>query len=257
LSQRRVCRALKICRSSARYIPIKRTDEDEITAKIIELSSNYGRYGYRRITALLRTDGILINHKRVERIWRAAGLKVPQKQPKKRRLWLNDGSCIRLRPEYRNHVWSYDFVEDKLRNGRKVRWLNLIDEYTRECLASIPKRRWDHMKIIDILADLMLMRGTPSYIRSDNGTEFTATKLREWLSEIQVTTVYIEPGSPWENGYCESFNSKMRDEFLNGEIFDTMWEVDVLTKIWVQEYNTKRPHSSIGYRPPAPQVIVA
>jgi len=148
-------------------------------------------------------------------------------------------------------------VEDRLRNGRKVRWLNLIDEYTRECLASIPKRRWDHMMIIDILADLMLMRGTPSYIRSDNGTEFTATKLRGWLSEIQVATAYIEPGSPWENGYCESFNSKMRDEFLNGEIFDTMWEVEVLTKEWVREYNTKRPHSSIGYRPPAPQVIVA
>jgi len=150
LSQRRACRALSICRSSIRYIPVKREDEDEITTRIIELSCNYGRYGYRRITAMLRKDYV-INHKRVERIWREQGLKVPKKQPKKRRLWLNDGSCVRLRPEYQNHVWSYDFVEDRLRNGRKVRWLNIIDEYTRECLASIPKRKWRHEDIIELV----------------------------------------------------------------------------------------------------------
>lgn len=257
LSQRRACRALSVCRSSARYKPIKRADEDEITAKVIELASNYGRYGYRRITMLLRAGGLLINHKRVERIWREQGLKVPKKQPKKRRLWLNDGSCIRLRPEYVNHVWSYDFVEDRLSNGRKVRWLNIIDEYSRECLASIPKRKWNHVQIIEILADLFITKGTPEYIRSDNGSEFTATKLREWLSEVNVATAYIEPGSPWENGYCESFNSKMRDEFLNMEIFDTMFEVEILTRRWVHVYNTIRPHSSLGYRPPAPQTIAA
>jgi len=257
LPERRVCRAMKICRSSARYVSIKRDDEDEVTGEIIELSAQYGRYGYRRITALMRAKGRCINHKRVERIWRQAGLKVPQKQPKKKRLWLNDGSCIRLRPEHRNHVWSYDFVEDRLRNGKKVRWLNFIDEHTKECLASIPKRKWDHRMIIEVLADVMLMKGTPCYLRSDNGSEFIAKKLREWLSDVAVQTAYIEPGSPWENGYCESFNSRMRDEFLNGEIFDTMWEVEVLTRRWVHEYNTIRPHSSIGYRPPAPQVIVA
>lgn len=197
-----------------------------------------------------------INHKRVERIWREQGLKVPQKQPKKRRLWLNDGSCVRLRPEYKNHVWSYDFVEDRLRNGRKVRWLNIIDEYSRECLASIPKKHWKHTDVISVLADLFVIKGVPSYIRSDNGTEFTATKLREWLNNLGVNTAYIEPGSPWENGYCESFNSKMRDEFLNREIFDTLLEVEVLTKRWVAEYNTVRPHSSLGYKPPAPQTIL-
>ena len=257
MSQRRVCRALSLCRSSVRYIPIKRADEDEITSKIIELASNYGRYGYRRITAMMRLDSILINHKRVERIWREQGLKVPVKQHKKRRLWLNDGSCIRLRPEHKNHVWSYDFVEDRLRNGRKVRWLNIIDEYTRECIASIPKRKWNHTEIIELLSNLFVMRGTPGYIRSDNGSEFTANKLREWFVMVNVTTAYIEPGSPWENGYCESFNSKMRDEFLNMELFETMFEVEILTRRWVNEYNTIRPHSSLGYRPPAPQTIVA
>ncbi len=255
LSQRRACRALNVCRSSVRYIPVKRSDEDEITARIIELATNYGRYGYRRITAMLRGE-YTINHKRVERIWREQGLKVPKKQPRRRRLWLNDGSCVRLRPESKNHVWSYDFVEDRLRNGRKVRWLNIIDEYTRECLASLPRRHWKHTDIIGVLSDLFIMKGVPSYIRSDNGTEFTATKLREWLNSLGVATAYIEPGSPWENGYCESFNSKMRDEFLNRELFDTMFEVEVLTKRWVREYNTVRPHSSLGYRPPAPQTIL-
>jgi putative transposase len=255
LSQRRACRALSVCRSSVRYIPIKRQDEDEITARIIELATNYGRYGYRRITAMLQSS-YKINHKRVERIWREQGLKVPKKQPKKRRLWLNDGSCVRLRPEYRNHVWSYDFVEDRLRNGRKVRWLNIIDEYTRECLTSLPRRRWKHTDVIGVLADLFIFKGVPAYIRSDNGTEFTATKLQEWLRNLSVSTAYIEPGSPWENGYCESFNSKMRDEFLNRELFDTMFEVEVLTRRWVNEYNTVRPHSSLGYKPPAPQTIM-
>lgn len=259
LSQRRACRALRVCRSSARYQPVEQLDEDEITTRIIELAVNYGRYGYRRIHALLKVEmpDLTINHKRVERIWREQGLKVPRKQPRKRRLWLNDGSCIRLRPEHKNHVWSYDFVEDRLANGRKVRWLNIIDEYTRECLASIPKKRWQHAEIICLLADLFLMKGTPCYLRSDNGSEFTAKKLREWLKTVAVSTAFIEPGSPWENGYCESFNSKMRDEFLNLEIFDTMYEVEVLTKLWVSEYNTVRPHSSLGYRPPAPQVMAA
>lgn len=206
---------------------------------------------------MLRAGGIIINHKRVERIWREQGLKVPRKQPKKRRLWLNDGSCIRLRPEYTNHVWSYDLVEDRLTNGRKVRWLNIIDEYSRECLASIPRRKWQHTDIIEILSDLFIMKGSPCYIRSDNGTEFTAKKLREWLGRVEVSTLYIEPGSPWENGYCESFNSKMRDEFLNLEVFDTMFEVEILTRRWVREYNTIRPHSSLGYKPPAPQTIAA
>ena len=184
------------------------------------------------------------------------GLKVPQKQPKRRRLWLNDGSCVRLRPAYRNHVWSYDFVEDRLSNGRKVRWLNIIDEYSRECLSSIPRRSWRHQNVIEALADLFVTKGCPAYIRSDNGPEFIATRLRDWLARVGVATAYIEPGSPWENGFCESFNARMRDEFLNGEVFDTMAEVEVLTRRWVHEYNTVRPHSALGYRPPAPQTIL-
>jgi Transposase and inactivated derivatives len=257
ISQRRACRAVGISQRVARYKHVRRVDEDALRSRIIELACNYGRYGYRRITALLRADGWCINHKRVERIWREEGLKVPQKQPKRRRLWINDGSCIRLRPEHKNHVWSYDFVEDRLTNGQKVRWLNIIDEYSRECLASIPRRSWRHQNIIETLADLFVMKGCPVYIRSDNGSEFIATRLRDWLSDVGVATAYIEPGSPWENGYGESFNARMRDEFLNGEIFDTMTEAEVLTRHWVHDYNTVRPHSALGYCPPAPQAFLA
>ena len=256
ISQRRACRAVGISQRVARYEHVRRVDEDALRSRIIELACNYGRYGYRRITALLRAGGWCINHKRVERIWREEGLKVPQKQPKRRRLWLNDGSCIRLRPEHKNHVWSYDFVEDRLTNGRRVRWLNIIDEYSRECLASIPRRSWRHQNVIETLADLFVTKGCPAYIRSDNGPEFIATRLRDWLADVGVATAYIEPGSPWENGYCESFNARMRDEFLNGEIFDTLTEAEVLTRSWVHAYNTVRPHSALGYRPPAPQTVL-
>jgi Transposase and inactivated derivatives len=256
ISQRRACRAVGISQRVARYELIRREDEDVLRSRIIELACNYGRYGYRRITALLRAEGWCVNHKRVERLWREEGLKVPQKQPKRRRLWLNDGSCIRLRPEHKNHVWSYDFVEDRLTNGRRVRWLNVIDEYSRECLASIPHHSWRHQNVIETLADLFVMKGCPAYIRSDNGPEFIATRLRDWLADVGVATAYIEPGSPWENGYCESFNARMRDEFLNGELFDTMTEAEVLTRRWVHDYNTVRPHSALGYRPPAPQTVL-
>jgi len=255
ISQRRACRAVQISQRVARYRPIKRPDEDALRSRIIELACDYGRYGYRRITSLLRANGWIVNHKRVERIWREEGLKVPKKQPKRRRLWLNDGSCIRLRPEYKNHVWSYDFVEDKLSNKRKVRWLNIIDEYSRECIASIPRRSWKHQNIIETLSGLFITKGCPAHIRSDNGSEFIATALRNWFSDLNISTAYIEPGSPWENGYCESFNARMRDEFLNGEIFDTLTEAEILTRHWVNTYNTIRPHSSLGYRPPVPQTV--
>ena len=256
ISQRRACRAVQISQRVARYHPISREDEDALRSRMIYLACNYGRYGYRRVTALLRAEGWCVNHKRVERIWREEGLKVPQKQPKRRRLWLNDGSCIRLRAEYPNHVWSYDFVEDRLRNGKKLRFLNIIDEYTRECLASIPRRSWKHQQVIEVLSGLFVLKGCPVYLRSDNGSEFTATRLKQWLQDLGVKTAYIEPGSPWENGYCESFNSKMRDEFLNGELFDTLQEAIILTRRFVNLYNTVRPHSALGYRPPAPQTVL-
>ena len=222
---------------------------------MVELACQYGRYGYRRITVLLRREGWRVNHKRVERLWRQEGLKVPQKQPKRRRLWFNDGSCLRLRPEYRNHVWSYDFVSERTSDGRPLRMLNIIDEYTRECLAIRVRRTIKANDVIDTLSDLFITRGTPRFIRSDNGPEFVAELLRTWLFNLGVTTAFIEPGSPWENGYIESFNGKFRDELLNREIFDTVLEAKVVTEEWRKQYNTVRPHSSLGYRPPAPEAF--
>jgi putative transposase len=224
-------------------------------ADIISLATKYGRYGYRRITAMLNNSatGWQVNHKRVERIWRQEGLKVPKKQPKRGRLWLNDGSCVRLRPEHKDHVWSYDFVEERTTDGRKFRILNIIDEHTRECLAILVERQLTSGDVIDKLYDLFLFRGVPEHIRSDNGGEFTARAVRKWLGSLGVRTLFIEPGSPWENGYIESFNGKLRDELLNREIFTTLTEAKVLIADWRKEYNQVRPHSSLGYRPPAPE----
>jgi putative transposase len=227
-----------------------------LTADIIELASRYGRYGYRRITALLRRSGWLVIKKRVERIWRREGLKVPVKQPKRGRLWLNDGSCIRLRPERPNHVWSYDFVADRTHDGKAFRMLCIIDEFTRESLAIKVARKLKATDVIEALCDLFVLRGIPTHIRSDNGPEFVAEALREWITAVGAKTAYIEPGSPWENGYCESFNGKLRDELLNGEIFYTLKEAQIVIENWRRHYNTVRPHSSLGYRPPAPEALV-
>jgi transposase InsO family protein len=230
------------------------SDEAQLTGDIVALATQYGRYGYRRITAMLQREyGWRVNHKRVARIWRREGLKVPKKQPKRRRLWLNDGSCVRLRPEHKDHVWSYDFLVDRTADGRAFRILTIIDEYTRECLATVVKRRIPSQAVVDRLFELFLLRGVPEHIRSDNGPEFTAKAIRTWLHRIGVTTLFIEPGSPWENGYVESFNGKMRDELLNREIFATLTEARILIERWVHEYNCIRPHSSLGYRPPAPE----
>jgi len=232
------------------------TETERLRARITELSCEYGRYGYRRITALLRIEGWRVNHKRVERIWREEGLKVPKRQPKRRRLWFNNGSCLRLRPEYKNHVWSYDFVAERTSDGRAVRMLNIIDEYTRECLAISVDRKITASNVIDTLVDLFIERGTPKFIRSDNGLEFVAEVIREWLEDLDVHTAFIEPGSPWENGYIESFNGKFRDELLNGEIFDTVLEARVVTEQWRKHYNSVSPHSSLGYRPSAPETFI-
>lgn len=256
VTERRACRVLSVNRTAYRYEPIRLPDEDEIRADIIYKACNFGRVGYRMVTNIMRNEGVQINHKRVERIWREEGLKLPKKQIKKRRLWLTDGSCVRLSPQHKNHVWSYDFVEDKTANGRKIRFLNIIDEFTHECLASIPRRSWRNNDIIEVLSGLMITRGCPEYLRSDNGSEFTANVLRQWLSDVGVITAYIEPGSPWENGYCESFNARMRDEFLNGELFGNLYEATVLTRRWIEYYNSVRPHSALGGKPPAPQAII-
>lgn len=255
LSERRVCRAIEQPRSSQRYVSQIPNRDEPLAKRIINLAVRYGRYGYRRITALLQAEGWWINHKKVERIWRLEGLKVPQKQPKRGRLWLNDGSCIRLRPERPNHVWSYDFVMDTTDDGRPFRMLNVIDEYSRECLAIRVGRKLRSGDVQECLTELFCSRGVPDHIRSDNGSEFTAKMVRTWLRDLGAKTLFIEPGSPWENGYIESFNGKLRDELLNREIFYTLQEAKILIERWRKEYNHVRPHSSLGYRPPAPQAI--
>lgn len=256
VSERRVCRALDHPRSTQRRKPVVKTDEEALRHQIVATACAYGRYGYRRVTALLRNDGWRVNHKRVERIWRQEGLKVPQRQPKRRRLWLNDGSCVRLRPQHRNHVWSYDFVADRTSDGRPIRILNIVDEYSRECLKIQINRKLKAADVMYELSELFIERGTPDYLRSDNGSEFAADLIRRWLQRLGVKTLFIEPGSPWENGYIESFNGKLRDELLNGEIFDTILEAKVVTEAWRKHYNTIRPHSSLGYRAPAPNAYI-
>lgn len=244
-------------RSTQRRVPDGRDDEEQLTADIIALARQYGRYGYRKIAELLRSQsGWVVNDKRVERIWRREGLKVPHKQPKKGRLWLNDGSCIRLRAERPNHVWSYDFVEDRTHEGRKYRMLNVLDEFTHEALAIRIDRKLNSTDVIDVLTDLFILRGTPEHVRSDNGPEFIAKAVQEWIAAVGARTAYIAPGSPWENGFIESFNARLRDELLNGEIFYTLAEARIIVESWRRHYNTVRPHVSLGYKPPAPEVFV-
>jgi putative transposase len=256
VSERRVCRVLGQHRSTQRRIPTGREDEERLTADIIELARQYGRYGYRKIAELLRNAGWVVNDKRVERIWRREGLKVPAKQPKRGRLWLADGSCVRLRAERPNHVWSYDFVEDRTHEGRKYRMLNIVDEFSHECLAIRIDRKLNSTAVIDVLSDLFILRGVPAYVRSDNGPEFVAKAVQDWIKAVGSKTAYITPGSPWENGFIESFNARLRDELLDGEIFYSLKEVRVVVESWRRHYNTKRPHGSLGYKPPAPEVFV-
>jgi len=228
-----------------------------LTADIVALARQYGRYGYRKIAELLRTwAGWMVNDKRVERIWRQEGLKVPAKQPKRGRLWLADGSCVRLRAVHRDHVWSYDFVEDRTHDGRKYRMLNIVDEYTHECLAIRVSRRLKSIDVIDVLSDLFILRGVPGFIRSDNGPEFVAQAVQDWIAAVGAKTAYIAPGSPWENGYIESFNARLRDELLDGEIFYSLKEAQIVIESWRLHYNAVRPHASLGYRAPAPETVV-
>lgn len=257
VSQRRACQVLDQARATQRRQLSLPSDEKRLTEDIIALATKYGRYGYRRVTALLNNEmGWRVNHKRVERIWRKEGLKVPKKQPRRGRLWLNDGSCVRLRPEHKDHVWSYDFMIERTSNGRAFKILTLIDEFSRESLSIKVNRKISSQDVIDELFNLFIFRGIPEHIRSDNGPEFTARAVRRWLSRLGVKTLFIEPGSPWENGYIESFNGKLRDELLNREVFTTLEEARVLIEQWRREYNQVRPHSALGYRPPAPEAIL-
>ena len=257
MSERRACRVRGHPRLTQRYGSVTGDDEQALTNDIVALSTRFGRYGYRRITALLRRSGWVVNHKRVEHIWRRERLTVPVRQPRRGRLWLNDGSCVRLQPQGKNDVWAYDFVQVRTWDGRAVRLLTVIAEYTRECLVIRAGRSIRSTDVIDKLAELMTTREVPAHIRSDNGPEFTARVVREWLGGVGARTLCIEPGSPWEKGYVESFNGKLRDELLNLDVFYALLEVQVLTEQYWQTYNRIRPHSSLGYQPPAPEAILS
>lgn len=254
VSQRQACQALGQNRSTQRYA-LKMPQKDQLLTEAIREQANkrkHRRYGYRRITEILCILGWIVNHKRVYRIWRRGGLRVPQKRGKKKHHNGNGlNACDRRPPEYMNHVWSYDIMEDRLENGRKVRILNVIDEFTRECLASEVAFSIKQHDVIELLRYLFLVRGCPAYLRSDNGSQFTASRVKRFLKDLGVDTLFIEPGSPWENGYVESFNSRMRDELLNGELFLHIDEMKYVVERWRMDYNHYRPHSSLGYMTPA------
>jgi putative transposase len=251
VSERRACGVMDQPRSSQRYQSQRRDDQRELVKQMLALVKQYPRYGYRRIWALLREQGFAINRKRVHRLWKKEGLKVPSKQHKKRRLGRSENGIMHHRSEHRDHVWAWDFVHDRTEDGRALKWLSIVDEYTRECLALEVRRSFTSGDVIDVLRELFAIRGTPGHIRSDNGPEFIAQAIGAWLSVAKVQTLYIQPGSPWENGYTESFHGRLRDELLDSELFSCLAEAKMLSTQWRMEYNHRRPHSSLGYVAPA------
>ncbi|MBP1178184.1 IS3 family transposase [Methylobacterium sp. PvR107] len=255
VSERRACRALGQHRSTQRKVPRGRDDEEARTADLVALAEKYGRYGYRKISALLKAAGWFVNDKRVERIWRREGLKVPSRpsSPNEGGSGTTTAPASVFARNYRNHVWSYDFVEARTHDGRKIRMLDVVDAFTHACLAIRAARK---LKAINVLSDLFILRGVPGHIRSDNGPEFVAKAVRAWITGVGAKTAYITSGSPWENGYVERFNARLRDELLNGEIFYTLTEAQVVIENWRRHDNTVRPHASLGYRPPAPDVYM-
>ncbi len=254
-SERRACKTIGVARSTQRYeaTPV---DDDSLRLALVRLAKQYGRYGYRKIAALLRVEGWQVNHKKVERLWREEGLQIPQRHRKRKRLYRKDSSVIRLRPRYQNHIWSIDFVHDKLASGRPYKMLTVLDEYSREALCVAVKPRMGNAEVLEALYPLFLKHGRPEFIRSDNGPEFIADAVRNWIRAVGAKTAYITPGSPWENGYCESFNARFRDELLNGEIFYSLKEAQIIIEQWSIHYNTIRPHSALACRPPAPESII-
>jgi len=253
-SQRAACRILRLARSTFRYrgrAPTPR--EEQLRKRLLELSTEHPRYGYRRIAALLRREGWRVGKRHIQRLRRDEGLRVPPTKRKVIRRGISTG--LPTTATHRNHVWTWDFIADATVRGGALKMLTILDEYTRECLQIITARRLTSQDVLDALFTLFINRGVPEYIRSDNGPEFTAKAVRKWLGKLGVGTLFIEPGSPWENGYIESFNGKMRDELLDREIFTTLDEAKVLIGQWKREYNQVRPHSALGYRPPAPEAI--
>jgi putative transposase len=251
VSERRACGAVEQARSSQRYRPRERSGERELAAKMLELVRRHPRFGYRRIWALLRAEGFEVNRKRVHRLWKQQGLKVPQKQHKKRRLGSSGNGIVRHRALHKDHVWAWDFIHDRTEDGRPLKWLSVVDEYTRECLVLEVRRSFKSRDVIDVLQELFVIRAAPMHIRSDNGPEFIARAIGSWLESARVQTLYIEPGAPWENGYAESFHGRLRDELLDAELFGCLAEAKMLSTQWRLEYNHRRPHSSLGYVTPA------
>jgi len=250
VSERRACRLVGQARSTQRHTSHPPADEARLLARIKALVREHPRYGYRRIWALLRREGFHVNRKRIYRLWKREGYRVPQVQHKRRRLGSSENSCLRLQPEYPDHVWAWDFIFDRDERCRSLKWLSVIDEFTRQCLTLLPERRLTSLDVIDELIRLMNQRGVPAHIRSDNGPEFIANALRNWLERAQIGALYVEPGAPWENGYAESFHARLRDELLNAESFADLREAQALARNWKREYNEERPHSSLGYLTP-------
>ena len=251
VSQRRACRVVGQPRATQRYKAKVKDDEPPLVNRMHELVRRHPRYGYRRIWALLRMEGWRVNRKRIWRLWKREGFKVPRKQRKKRRLGCSANGIVRRRAEHKDHVWCWDFIHDRDEAGRPLKWFSLIDEHTRECLALEVERSMKAVDVIDLLSQVLLIRGAPQHIRSDNGPEFIAHAMRRYLETAQVGTLYIEPGAPWENGYAESFHGKLRDELLNAELFADLREAQALAAAWQSDYNHRRPHSSLGYQTPA------
>ena len=257
LSERRACQAIDQPRSTQRYVGQKAGIEQSLSSRMGELSRENPRYGYRRIWALLRREGWGVNKKRVRRLWREAGLKVPQKQHKSRRLvGSGENGVTKRRSEYPNHVWSYDFAMDATEDGRRVKIMPVVDEYTRECLSLEGRRSIKAEGVVDTLHRLFIERGEPDYLRSDNGPEFIAAAVKEWLALSGVKTLYIEPGAPWENAYSETFISRLREELLDRELFVNLKEAQVLLEDYREHYNYERPHGALGYLTPAEFVAV-
>src|SRR4051794_24419015 len=251
ISERRACRALGVPRSSQRYVGAERERDEELVLRIRALAREDPRYGYRRIKALLVREGWSVNLKRVHRLWRREGLKVPQVQRKRRRLGQSENGCARRRSERPDHVWSYDFIHDQTADGRGLKVLPVVDEFTRECLTIEVERGLTAEDVVSTLEYLFEVRGVPEHIRSDNGPEFIAEAVKSWLARRGSKALYIEPGSPWENAYSETFNSRLRDELLGRETFETLKEAKVILEDHRLDYNHRRPHSSLGYLTPA------
>ena len=250
MSERRACRGVGFSRSSVRYVRKTKTDEAAIRKRLHELARERPKFGYRQMTRLLRLEGFRVSFKRIQRIWRAEGLKVRRKPKKRRAKGKSKNSCSRLRAQRANHVWCWDFIFDRTTNGQSLKWLSIVDEYTRRCITLDVSRTMTSEDVINRLAELFVMYGVPEAIRSDNGPEFVAKAIQDWLAPLGVATLYIEPGSPWQNGYAESFHSRLRDELLNMEEFDSVRHARAHASAWREDYNGYRPHSSLGGLPP-------